>query len=141
MRISLRDRRLTSTQLKRDEWSETSQVSSSSRTVRRRLDDAGLYGRVSRKTDRHKLIRLNWAKEHKNWSVHDWNKVIWSDESKFNLFGSDGRVYIIGADFHPDCIQQTVEFGGGNVMMWVCVSCGCVSHVREWTLLCELRGD
>ena len=134
VRISLRDRRLTSTQLKR-EWSETSQVSSSSRTVRRRLDDAGLYGRVSRKTDRHKLIRLNWAKEHKNWSVHDWNKVIWSDESKFNLFGSDGRVYIrrrIGADFHPDCIQQTVEFEGGNVMMWGCVS---------WALLCELRGD
>ena len=93
VRISLRDRRLTSTQLKR-EWSETSQVSSSSRTVRRRLDDAGLYGRVARKTDRHKLIRLNWAKEHKNWSVHDWNKVIWSDESKFSLFGSDGRVYI-----------------------------------------------
>ena len=73
VRISLRDRRLTSTQLKR-EWSETSQVSSSSRTVRRRLDDTGLYGRVARKkpllTDRHKLIRLNWAKEHKNWSVH-----------------------------------------------------------------------
>ena len=137
MRISLRDRGLKSTQLKR-EWSETIQVSSSSRTVRRRLDDAGLYGRVSRKTDRHKLIRLNWAKEHKNWSVHDWNKVIWSDESKFNLFGSDGRVYIrrrIGADFHPDCIQQTVEFGGGNVMMWGCVSCEGVG------LLCELRGD
>ena len=93
VRISLRDRKLTSTQLKR-EWSETSQVSSSSRTVRRRLDDAGLYGRVAWKTDRHKLIRLNWAKEHKNWSVHDWNKVIWSDESKFSLFGSDGRVYI-----------------------------------------------
>ena len=63
--VRIRDRRLTSTQLKR-EWSETSQVSSSSRTVRRRLDDAGLYGRVARKTDRHKLIRLNWAKEHKN---------------------------------------------------------------------------
>ena len=139
VRISLRDRRLTSTQLKR-EWSETSQVSGSSRTVRRRLDDAGLYGRVARKkpllTDRHKLIRLNWAKEHKNWSVHDWNMVIWSDESKFNLFGSDGRVYIrrrIREDFHPDCIQQTVKFGGGNVMMWG------VSHVREWALLCKLR--
>ena len=52
--------------------------------------------------------------------------VIWSDKSKFNLFGSDGRVYIrrrIGEDFHPDCIQQTVKFGGGNVMMWGCVSC------------------
>ena len=64
---------------------ETSQVSSSSRTVRRRLNDAGLYGRVAQKkpllTDHHTLIRLNWAKEHKNWSVHDWNEVILSDES------------------------------------------------------------
>ena len=83
MRISLRNRRLTSTQLKRD-WNETSLVSCSSRTV---MDDAGLYGRVARKkpllTDRHKTIRLNWAKEHKDWSVDDWYRVIWSDKSKF----------------------------------------------------------
>ena len=46
VRISLRKRRLTSTQLKR-EWNETSLVSCSSRTVRRRLDDHGLYGRVA----------------------------------------------------------------------------------------------
>ena len=69
VRICLRNRRLTSTQLKRD-WNETSLVSCSSRTVRRRLDDAGLYRRVARKkpllTDRHKTIRLNWAKEHKD---------------------------------------------------------------------------
>ena len=128
VRFSLRKRRLTSTQLKR-EWNETSLVSCSSRTVRRRLDDAGLYGRVARKkpllTDRHKTIRLNWAKEHNDWSVDDWYRVIWSDESKFNLFGSDGRVYVrrkAGEDFLPECIQQTMKFGGGNVMMWGCVS-------------------
>ena len=46
--ISLRNRRLTNTQLKR-ERNEMSLVSCSSRIVRRRLDDAGLYGRVARK--------------------------------------------------------------------------------------------
>ena len=54
-----------------------------------------------------------------------WYRVIWSDESKFNLFVSDGRFYVgkrAGEDFLPECIKQTEKFGGGIVMMWVCVS-------------------
>ena len=43
VRINLRKRRFTSILQKR-EWNETSLVSCSSRTVRRRLDDAGLGG-------------------------------------------------------------------------------------------------
>ena len=43
--------------------------------------------------------------------------MIWSDdESKFNLFGSDGRVYVrrrVGEDFLPECGDLTVKFGGG----------------------------
>ena len=26
----------------------------------------------------------------KDWGMDDWHKVVWSDESKFNVFGSDG---------------------------------------------------
>ena len=55
--ISIHNRRLTSTHLKR-EWQDTSGVVCSARTVRRRLDEAGLYGRVARKkpllTEQHK---------------------------------------------------------------------------------------
>ena len=29
--------------------------------------------------------RLKFAKEHENWSVEDWKKVIWSDESPFMI--------------------------------------------------------
>ena len=47
-RISIQNRRITSTLLKR-EWQDTSGVINSARTVRRRLDEAGLYGRVARK--------------------------------------------------------------------------------------------
>ena len=51
--------RLTSTQLKM-ELEEITTISTSARTVRRRLDDAGMYGRVARKepllTERHKNI-------------------------------------------------------------------------------------
>ena len=56
-RISIQNMRLTSTHLKR-EWQDTSGVVSSVRTVRRRLDEAGLYGRMARKkpslTEQHK---------------------------------------------------------------------------------------
>jgi len=51
----------------------------------------------------------------------EWNKILWSDESKFNLFGSDGRVYVrkrSGEEFLLEFIQPTVKFGGGSVMMW-----------------------
>ncbi|CAD6199962.1 unnamed protein product [Caenorhabditis auriculariae] len=35
-------------------------------------------------------VQVKWAKEHLNWTRQDWNKIPWSDESKFLLFGSDG---------------------------------------------------
>ena len=69
-RICLHNRRFTSSHLKR-EWEQSCGVTSSARTVRRRLDDIGLFGRVARKkpllTDRHRQLRLQWAKERKNW--------------------------------------------------------------------------
>ena len=44
--------------------------------MRRILDETGLYGRVARKkpllTERHKRIRLTWAKERKDWTVQEW---------------------------------------------------------------------
>ena len=127
-RICLHNRRFTSSHLKR-EWEQSSGVTSSARTVRRRLDDVGLFGRVARKkpllTDRHRQLRLQWAKERKNWGIDQWYKVIRSDESKFNLFGSDGRVYIrrrVGEDYLPVCVQSTVKFGGGSVMVWCCIT-------------------
>ena len=130
LRICLNDRRLTSPQLKR-EWMESCGVQCSSRTVRRRLVKEGLHGRVARKkpllTQRHKRVRLKWAMGRKHWTLSQWHQIIWSDESIFNLFGSDGRVCVRrrkGEEFLPECINQTVKFGGGSVMMWGCISCG-----------------
>ena len=38
-----------------------------------------------------KRKRLIWAKEHRHWTEEDWNKVLWTDESKFEVFGSHRR--------------------------------------------------
>jgi len=34
------------------------------------------------------------ARAHQNWTVEDWKNVAWSDESRFLLRHSDGRVQI-----------------------------------------------
>ena len=60
------------------------------------------------------------GKERRDWTLHEWQSIIWSDESKFNLFGNDGRVSVlrrIEEDLLLECIQQTVKFGGESVMV------------------------
>ena len=44
-------------------------------------------------TPEQKRKRKIWAKFIEGWTQRMWNKVVFSDESKFNLFGSDGRLY------------------------------------------------
>ncbi len=40
---------------------------------------------------KHRQKHLTWAKEKKNWTVAQWSKVLFSDESKFcNSFGNQG---------------------------------------------------
>ncbi len=38
--------------------------------------------------------RLQFAQSHQNWTIEDWKNVAWSDESRFLLQHSDGRVRI-----------------------------------------------
>ena len=66
----------------------------SDQTIRNRLKSNGFNERIARKrhllSKSHKFKLLSWANEHKNWTIEDWKKVLWSDETKINLFGSDG---------------------------------------------------
>ncbi|GFU39842.1 HTH_Tnp_Tc3_2 domain-containing protein [Trichonephila clavipes] len=39
-------------------------------------------------------VRLVWAREHRDWSVEDWRRVAWNDESRFRLLNTDGRLRI-----------------------------------------------
>jgi hypothetical protein len=41
-------------------------------------------------TAKQKAERYKWAKAHINWIVNDWKRVIFSDETKINLWNSDG---------------------------------------------------
>ncbi len=63
--------------------------------------------------------RLTWAKE-KNWTVAQWAKVLFSDESKICIsFGNQGpRVWRKGGEAHsPSFLKSRVKFPQ-SVMIW-----------------------
>ena len=70
---------------------------------------------------KNRRLRLKWARDHASWSIEDWRRVIWTDETKFNMFGSDGifRVWREpGNAMDPKYLRGTVKHGGGSVMFW-----------------------
>ena len=72
----------------------------------------------------HRVARYDWAVAHKDWTVEDWKKVIYTDETKINPFGSDGRGIVWkfpGEGLSDRLMEGTVKFGGGSVMMWGCM--------------------
>ncbi len=61
--------------------------------------------------------RLQFAQAHQNWTIEDWKNVAWSDESRFLLRHSDGRVRIWHKgheSMDPSCLVSTVQAGGGG---------------------------
>jgi len=64
-----------------------------------------------------KAKRLQWAKEHMTWNL-EWQKIVWSDEKKFNLDGPDGYSYY-WHDLRKEKIFSTRRnMGGGGLMVW-----------------------
>lgn len=108
-------------------------LSVSSRTVQRRLVEKQLVGRSPRKvpmlTRKHLQARLKFAKEHLDWigpeNGKKWRNILWSDETKVNLIGSDGKRWVrrpVDSAFKPQYTTKTFKHGGGNIMVWGCFS-------------------
>ena len=73
----------------------------------------------------HVQARLKFAKEHLDDPEEAWEKVMWSDEPKIELFGinSTRRVWRKrNAEYNPKNTIPTVKHGGGNLMLWGCFS-------------------
>ncbi len=73
---------------------------------------------------RQRQKHLTWAVEKKNWTVAQWSKVLFSDESKFCIsFGNQGpRVWRkSGEAQHRFCLKSSVKFPQ-SVMIWAAMS-------------------
>ncbi|KAK7877779.1 hypothetical protein WMY93_031539 [Mugilogobius chulae] len=91
--------------------------------------------RSSSKTHRHTMVkpmlnkkqmqkRLKWVKQHSEWTAEDWQKVVFSDESRFCIsFGDQGlRVWRRGGEtYNHECVKRSVKFPQ-SVMVWGCMS-------------------
>ncbi|KAG0847169.1 hypothetical protein G6F17_012770 [Rhizopus arrhizus] len=69
----------------------------------------------------HMKKRLAWVNAHKDWTKDDWRSIVFSDETKVNVWGSYSvKYYRKRVDdklrFHH--LDLTVKGGGGSVMMW-----------------------
>ncbi len=73
---------------------------------------------------RQRQKRLTWAVEKKNWTVAQWSKVLFSDESKFCIsFGNQGpRVWRKSGEAQNPCfLKSSVKFPQ-SVMIWAAMS-------------------
>lgn len=129
----------TSSYLKR-QWLPNRHLSD--RTVRNRLRAAGLRSRRVIKrpllTDQHRRFRLAWCLARRGWNLRTWQRIHWSDESRFLLHVTDGRVRVWrlkNTAYTPRNVRPTVPYGGGSVMIW-----GCISHDCKLDLV-TIRGN
>ena len=111
----------------RENLAESSGTVVSKSTIRRKLCDMGYNSRIAVHkpllSNKNIKDRLAWAKKKGDWSLEDWKKVVWSDESRFTLFQNDGRIRVWrlpNERYKVDCVVPTVKHGGGGVMVWAC---------------------
>lgn len=104
-------------------------ISAGRNTISRSLKNRGVMSGEKKKkpllSQKNIKERLQFAKAHQDWTEDDWNRVIFSDETKINRFNSDGRTWFWSRDpsaLTKQSVQQTVKHGGGGVMIWGCMT-------------------
>ena len=138
-KLSERDERFIVRKIKKNPFESSSNIASelnesygqnvTARTVRNKIRKSGFRSRVARKkpfiNKRNQKKRIEFAKTYRSMPNSFWNKVIFSDESKFNIFGSDGKKKVWrkpGASLEKKNLKPTLKFGGGSVLVWGCMS-------------------
>ncbi|GFU38468.1 transposable element Tcb1 transposase [Trichonephila clavipes] len=119
-----RNRRITVQQVA-NQFLAASKKQISRKTVARRLRGGGLYARrpvvYVPLTRQHRSARLQWCREHHNWTEQDWTCVLFSDESRFSLSSDCGRQLIwreSGTVYRPENIQEKDRYLTCSIMVW-----------------------
>lgn len=106
-------------------------------TISRALEHEGLFARSPAKkpflSPKNIRDRFSAVSEWINWPASKFKNIIWSDECRFCLYGSDGNQKVIrsiNTRFDEANINKTKKFNGGSVMVW-----GCMSYKRVGRLV------
>jgi transposase len=115
-------------------------VTASPKTVKRRIKEAGLSSCVQRGkpmlTPTQAKRRLDFARKYVNKPAEFWRKVIFSDESKFELISNKRKTRVWrhkGEEFMRRMVKGKVKHSK-YVMVWGCFSwygCGSLVFIRE----------
>ncbi|KAJ8501832.1 hypothetical protein ONZ51_g375 [Trametes cubensis] len=93
----------------------------------RALNVSGMWAVTKKKQPQ--LTKHHWDKcyastlSKKDWTVEDWKRVVWSDETKINRIGSDGRKWVWkkkGEGLSDWMVEGMLKFGGGSLIFWGC---------------------
>ncbi|GFT45080.1 uncharacterized protein TNCV_2861051 [Trichonephila clavipes] len=123
--LSAKRNRRTTAQQVANQFLAASGKQISRKIVARRLRGGGLHTRrpvvCVPLTRQHRTARLQWCREHHNWTEQDWACVLFSDESRFSL-SSDCRRQLIwresGTPYRPENIQEKDRYPTCSIMMW-----------------------
>ncbi|KAI4891988.1 hypothetical protein NFI96_034203 [Prochilodus magdalenae] len=101
----------------------------SKKTISNTLRHQGLKSCSARKVPflkpTHVKARLKFANDHLNDPEEEWEKVMWSDETKIELFGLNSTRHVwrkTNDEYNPKNTIPTVKHGGGNIILWGCFS-------------------
>lgn len=107
---------------------EKQRKKASQETIRLALHSKGLFSGVAALKPFLSLeqiqARLKFAQEWSRWPFTKIKRILFSDESRFNLFQGDGkcRVWRLpGTRYDLKNCSPSVKFGGGSVMVWGCI--------------------
>ncbi|QRV92552.1 DDE superfamily endonuclease [Ceratobasidium sp. AG-Ba] len=102
----------------------------SPRTLRRYLKKIGMRPYRRRKVPllkiKHRRARRAWARVRLLWPQAAWDDIIFSDESRIELFGPDGSRYCWRhpgqSPYDPRFTKKIVSHGGGGIFVWGCIT-------------------
>jgi transposase len=109
-------------------------------TIRRTLNNMGMRSCIARKKPLlkkcHKTMRLRFANEQLKKSRDFWKSVLWTDETKIELFSQNEKRRVWrtpNSAFKEKNLCATVKHGGGSILLWGCFSAAGTGRLAQIT--------